>query len=809
MPEKNHSDFAQPGRCSHCGTPLQSSGKTLSFCCKGCEFIYKTLNGFGLQSYYRLIRTSDDTPFQALGAESKNYLHFDDPQINSGWIEKLSEDNSRISFYLPAIHCAACVWLLEKLPSVLKGVSATSVNFSQGKIEITFNPETVKLSEIGQTLNSLGYAPVPVTDYRSELQDRKSNRIMLLRIGVAGFCAANTMMLSVSIFESFYSGIEDQYGHFLRWFSAAIALPAVLYAAAPFYRTAIAALLTGSLHIDLPIAAAIILAYLAGIHACINGDQFVYFDSITTLIFLLLVGRYIQSKAISKARASTVSSWDLLPSSIRVVTGSAETVKPLKELVAGDILKVLPGERIPADGITVQGESSVDYSFLTGESIPQSVQTGTEVFGGAINLESELQIRTSRSAADSRIGKILTEIDRQQTLRTKAEDKANRLSSYFVAIVFSFSVIAYFIWEYLDSSKSFDVVVAFLTVTCPCALGLAIPAAASIALSRAKKRGIFIRRSDAFEAVSEAENFYFDKTRTLTSGNLQVEDSDLLPDADLKILKALSTCGSAHPVAISLASFCEKKSIVAADGLTFRHHPGKGIGCIDQSSCNWRIGSLKWAQELNLEFNARQQSLAQEWQKKGYSVNIFSRDQEVCGIFALSDTVCPEADRIISFLKGKGKNIFILSGDSSAAVREVASKTGIKPENAYGELLPEQKLELITGKSCMIGDGLNDAQSMKGSFVSIGLRGGIEATIEVASIFIASGKLSDLDSLIRASFMTSGTISRNIKYAVIYNIAGGTLALAGLVNPLLAAFVMPLSSLTIIFHSLANKAFKE
>jgi Cu2+-exporting ATPase len=462
----------------------------------------------------------------------------------------------------------------------------------------------------------------------------------------------------------------------------------------------------------------------------------------------------------------------------------------------------------------MEGQSTLDNSFITGEALPKEVFKGSNVLAGAINIESKLTLKTLKIGSDSRLGNIFKEIEKEQAARTSMEDRANKLSAHFVLAVFIIATLTYFVWNLIDPTRAFDITVSFLIVTCPCALGLAIPAAVTISLGRARKRGIFIRRPNAFESLVDTDNFYFDKTGTLSAGQIAVRKTFGQNASLLQIANTLAGFAPLHPIAKAIEDFSQNKnSIIQKSQIQdCKYFTGRGVQGILADGTVVRLGSLRWLTEEGVQFNEAQKKQLEEFQKEGNSISILALDSKVNLIFALADQLALGSKELIEYLKEQGKQIFILSGDSQGAVNSIADALNIERDHAIGELFPEQKSAILSEDkkaNCMIGDGLNDAPAMKQSDISVGLRGGIEATIEVASLYISSGSLADLLDLLKASKKTISVIQNNITYAIAYNIVGGSLAVSGYVNPIVAAILMPLSSLTIISYSLLIKTFKK
>ena len=791
--------------CEHCGTIL--SPQQDKYCCRGCEFVAATLSRMGLDAFYKYQKLDGRTLAAVESDPARNYQYLEDEEVISRSVRRLDDRICAIDFSIPSIHCAGCVWLLERLPKVVQGVISASVNFGAARIEVEFDSSILKLSDLARILNSLGYPPVPLEGEAVHGSEDEEERDMLRRIGVAAVSATNTMMLAVSLFQGFFTGIEEPYGSLLRWASALLALPAVTYSAFPFYRTALGSFFLGVLHIDLPISIAIVGAYLAGIYTLTQGGEYVYFDSVTALILLLLVGRYVQRRAISKARASSRTAWDFYPSSVRTIVDGEIVFKRLSELRVGELVEVLPGERIPADAKIVGGHSSVDSSLITGESLPQEKGEGDSVVGGALNVEGTLRLLIQEVGRKSRLGRILQELEACRQTKTHIEDMTSRLSKYFVFGVLLCTASTFVFWYLKDPQRAFECSVAVLIVTCPCALGLAIPAAVSIGMARAQKSSIFVKQSNAFEILSDAEHFYFDKTGTLTNGKLRVESSSLEPRYS-PLVKSLALHGQTHPASFAIAEMSSEFQAVEMGQLSLL--PGRGV-VGEYRGSRVRLGSLKWMRECEVFLSSEMESAIRHQTDLGYSVVLFSVDTDAVGFFSLRDTLHPAARFVVQELKRLGRAIYILSGDSSAVVRTVAAELGIPQENAIGELSPEEKARILqadTHSKIMVGDGVNDAQALKTADLGVGLRGGMEATFESADMFVGSGQLFGFLLALEGSYRLREIIRRNLCFSICYNLLGASAAISGWVTPLTAAFIMPLSSLTVISSSILGRSFE-
>ena len=786
---------SHPRLCAHCRNALQATQD--KFCCKGCEFVFASIKALGLSAFYSMRSDSAGVKIQAL----KSYAYLGDVEVTRQICVSLPNGLTRVRFHLPTLHCAACVWILEKLPFVVSGIRSSRVSFASGQIEIEADQREISPEKIAAVLHSIGYPPVPAIATIIEAENRREKRSMLIRIGIAAVCAANTMMLADSLFQSFFTGMQPHFLALFTWASALIALPAVTYAAYPFYRAAIGSLITARAHIDLPISIAIIATYLADLTSVINGSAHVYFDSITCLIFLLLVARYLQSQSLARSRASSASTWDLFPARVRVCVGDDRHDKPLTQLVPGDIIEVQPQERVPADAFVVAGSSSVDDSFISGESLPKQVAIGDVVLAGSINVEGVLQLATQAVGESTRLGKILAAINHTQARGSKIEDLANRLSGYFVATVLALAAVTFVYWYVTVPQRAFSITVSLLVITCPCALGLAIPVTLAAALAQAKKSRLFIQSADAMHTLACAKHFYFDKTGTLTSGKLRVSRC-VGTDVVLQITKALTQATISHPVSVALQAYCH--DAVASKLTSVVHLPGKGVIATADLGDTYSLGSVRWFLERNIKIDQKLHHQIENWIEGGIGVSLLERNGECIGAFGLVDQIAPQALDTVKDLQRHGKRVLILSGDAQRIVNKVAQTLHIAREDARGDLYPEQKAQVVAADKTVrvvVGDGLNDAQAMQSADVGVGVSGGIETVVESADIFVARDGLQGFLAAFHGSLRVRKVIRTNLLFSLVYNVVAALVAVSGHVTPLTAAVFMPLSSLVVIFNS--------
>ena len=794
-------------RCLHCGLPNPTASD--EFCCTGCEAIYKTIRGLGLDEFYRyrtIVLSGDAAKAPATPVESK-FSELDLPEMLQACTLSELPDRRTVSLRLAGIHCAGCLWLLERLPTFEPGVLSSKVVFGEGKLILTYRPDSTSLSKIAQRLNTLGYPPELPSESLSQARPADADDRMLIRIGVAGFCAANTMMMAVSLFQGMYSGIDEKFGLLFRGVSALVAAPAVFYSAYPFYRSSIAGLRLRRIHVDLPISIAIIAVYLLSVLNTVTGRPDTYFDSVCTLIFLLLIGRYLQSRAIAKAQAASRSAWRLLPLTSKRKTETSTEEVPTKLLRTGDQVVVAAGERIPIDGAVSEGESSVDTSLMTGESKPLAVEPGKDVLAGSLNIERQIIVRAASNGAASRLAALLAKIEEQRGGRPQITTLTDRLSTTFVIVVLTVSLLAFAYWSRISVHQALDIMVAFLIVTCPCALGLAAPAALGAAVGRGAAAGVLIKSETAVERLANADTFFFDKTGTLTTGNLELRDTALagVDEAEaMALIRRLAAISPKHPISRSLLSWAGNLSQTGDGGGETAIVGGRGVE-LREGDRIFRLGSAAWHQKLGAIVPPQAAQLLAQAEDGGDTTVLLSSNEQVIAAFALKDSVTQAANRLIADLRAAGKEVRILSGDNPAAVRTAAAALGLAAGAAEGSLLPEDKAQRVRSlgsRSVFVGDGVNDGLAMQSAGVAISLHGEIEATLEVADMVIPGGDLDRVETALDGSTRTMLSIRRALTVSAGYNLIAGTLALCGLVNPFIAAVIMPasaVSALLIVF----------
>ena len=811
-----HTDVIQPSHqaatnpyCEHCGLPVPKglirADKSYQFCCTGCEVAYELIRSNGLESFYAMTdsfgerRPLDDR-------DKKSVTQFSEFDLPS-FLDKFgrSEGNiHRISLLLDGIHCAACVWLIEKLPQILPGVLDVKLNWARRTALIRWQPDQVQLSRIAYTLDRLGYTPHPVRDSESTQQRRNENRRHFLRIGIAAACAGNNMLIAAALYLGMFSYMSLGIEQLLRVASCVVGLAALFWPGRVFLQGALNALRTRTPHMDLPIALGSLAGSVAGVINTVRGSGEIWFDSLSVLIFLLLVGRWIQFRQQNQAADSVEMLYRLTPKTTRKLVGG-KPVETFVDLVQeNDVLEIRPGDLFPVDGVIVEGMTEVDEAILSGESCPRKKGVDETVLAGTQNLNSTVNIKTTATGRDTRLSKIVELVEQASLEKPQIVQWANQIGGYFVITVILLAIVNLAWWLFNDASAAFDRTVALLIVACPCALALATPLAVSVAIGRAAGIRIMVKSGDVLQLLARPGILWLDKTGTLTEGNIQVVQWH--GDSKWQPIAAALESKSAHPVSASIVDFAKN----ASDEYTVddvHEFPGLGIrGQVDGQRV--LLGNRRLLVDHKIEVNKDWIQISVDVLKNNLSPCWMAVDNEVVAVIALGDHIRLGTQTAIDQLKKAGWKIGILSGDHQEIVSQVASRLQIDENLAFGGLSPEEKVCRIQlsldeqSPVVMVGDGVNDSAALAAASVGIAVHNGAEASLAAAPVYLANEGLSPILQLIRLSKSAGRTIRQNLSISIAYNLLGVGLAMGGIINPLIAAVIMPISSLTVVAISL-------
>jgi Cu2+-exporting ATPase len=693
--------------------------------------------------------------------------------------------DGRIMLSLPQADGAATISTVEAALQAVPGVRSARVNLTRKRVSVDVGPGVTTgqlicvLEALGQEAHELDPGLLSATE-----TDRQG-RDLLMRLGVAFFSMMNVMLLSVAV----WSGAEDATRDLFHWISAAIALPTVIFAGQPFFKSAWASLRVGKLGMDVPISLALILASSISVYETWMSGHHAYFDAAVMLSFFLLVGRYLdhRTRAIARSAAEELAALEV-PRAIVLVDGvEVETV--ISAVVAGDLVLVRPGARMPVDGVVTHGASEVDRSLLTGESLPVQAGIGTQVSAGEVNLTGPLTVRVTAAGKDSslhRMADLVAVAEGAKTRYTSLADRASRLYSPLVHIL-SFSAFGYWMWATGgDVRYAINISAAVLIITCPCALGLAVPAVITSASGKLFRKGLLIKHGTALERLAEVDTVVFDKTGTLTLG---VPEPVGLMDHPVEVVSvaAALAAGSSHPLARALADGARIAGVALADVTDIREVPGQGIEGLWQGA-RVQLGRADWVGAKALPMTASYLSLRGETHA-----------------FAFTDRARPGAAEAIKAFQAAGVRIELLSGDAEAPVRELAQRLGIT--NWRAGVLPAEKAarvaELsVTGKVLMVGDGLNDTAALAAAHVSISPATALDAARVASDIVLLGQDMAPIADAVRIGRQSARRMVENFLISGGYNVVAVPLALVGLATPLAAALAMSLSSITVSLNAM-------
>lgn len=765
--------------CLHCDEPApfplfsENDGEKKSpFCCEGCLSVYGVLGTLGLADYYRIKEEGEILkPRSPVFKSNSEFTYLDEPAFIAEYAHSEKKGEIALDFYLEGVHCLACLWLIEKLPEINPSILSSKLDLEKSVATVRME-ESAKVSEVAKLFNNLGYRP-HVLKNNQELKALRSKeeRSQLLRIGVAGAAAGNIMLYAVSL----YGGAQGEHASFFNLLTVLFAIPVLTYSAYPFYKNAWMGLKNRSLSIDVPISLSLIFGAILGVTDLLSGRNENYFDSLTTLVFLLLLSRYFLQKVQQRGLAASDLNFFYQNETVRKIE-NGQTVEIHPDFIRpGETLLISPDEFFPVDGEVIAGESEVDNSLLTGESESIKVSLGSQVFSGTRNIGGEVRISACSGSRDSRLGKMLKNVESGWGLRSSIVTISQRVSEYFTLTVIFLSVALFiFVLQSSGPEAAMERAVVLLIVTCPCALALSIPLSFTRALRLAAQNGIVIKNDETIERLEKAKHLFLDKTGTITFGQIKVKDfTTELPLRELGSLLVSLERGSHHPVGRALFELGQNLDGQFLDVLERKELTGIGVS-----------GEINGAW-----FEIRSQKVF--------------KDGKIVASFKLQDLLRADSAKEVRKLRTLGLLPMVLSGDLSETVKSISMGAGFQQGEFRGELSPEMKAQLIDSQSCsiMVGDGANDALAMSRAGVGVAVFGAMDISLRSADVYLTTPGLSSLSKLIVLSRETMRVIRRNLILSLSYNSISVALAFAGVISPLSAAIIMPLSSLTVLVSS--------
>ena len=699
------------------------------------------------------------------------------------------ENESRILLSLPDIHCAGCIAGVERVLNAMPYVRSARVNLTLKRVTVKAAAGT-DARGLAEALTREGYRAQELdSESLSRSHTDRAGRELLMRLGVAGFAMMNVMLLSVAV----WSGAADATRDLFHWISAMIAIPTVAYSGRPFFRNAWSALKVRRLNMDVPISLAILLAVGLSIHETALHGEHAYFDAALSLTFFLLAGRYLDHRTRAAARSAAAELTALeSPRALKVSAGD-ERMVPVPELTPGDLVRILPGGRVPVDGVVEAGRSDIDRSLLTGESLPVSAGCGTSVSAGEINLTGSLTVRVTAAGADSALQRLASLVALAEQARDRYTSLADRASRIYAPVVHLLAFAAFLAWMAVsgDVRLSLNIAVAVLIITCPCALGLAVPAVNAAASGRLFRHGFLIKNATALERLAEVDTVIFDKTGVLTEGAPRLIGASAHDVSDLALAQALGR-GSSHPLAGALAAIDAGTVPVRerrdAEVWNLRERPGHGIEAEWQGQ-TVRLGRADWVGAVPVAGTAAYLGVG----KRTVAIRF-------------TDSLREGAQDAVAVLERLGMEVILLSGDHPAAVADIAARTGIKAFKA--QVLPEEKAHYVKrlhergNRVLMVGDGLNDTAALAAAHASVSPASALDAARVVSDIVLCASSLDPVPEAIMTARRARRRIKENFAIAALYNAVAIPVALLGFATPLAAALAMSASSVSVSLNAL-------
>ncbi|MCU7845562.1 MAG: heavy metal translocating P-type ATPase [Candidatus Thiodiazotropha sp. (ex Monitilora ramsayi)] len=818
------SDQSPALTCYHCSLPVpphevieaEIEGESQQFCCTGCKAVCQAIYDAGLEGFYQ--RTPEGTNLAPPPEIPNELALYDLDEVQEEFVGALGEERD-IHLLIEGIHCAACVWLIEHTLNALPGIVSAQVNLSGKRLHVKWHNESLSLSKIIQRLGQIGYAAVPYDPEVAEGALKRQNRNMLYRMAFAAFGMMNLMWISIAL----YAGAnEGEFRSLFHWVGFTLATPVLIYSGYPFYKGAWSGLKNLHLGMDLPIAIGASITYLYSVYVTVTGSLVgeVYYDTVVNFLFVILVGRYLEAMSKRQAVAATQRLLDLQPRVATLFVDGNEKIVPIRAVSMGDTVLVKPGERIPVDGVILEGRSSIDESMLTGESLAVMKETGSAVSAGTINGHGALQIEVKGSLKNTALGRIISLVEEAQGSKAPIQCLADQIVPWFVAATLSLATVTFLYWYGSSFEVALLAATSVLIITCPCAFGLATPMSIAVASGLGAKYGILVKNGEVLETLSSINHVIFDKTGTLTEGGMSVVEIHTKThdwacstgeDPADEILSLMLKLGamerfSEHPTAQAVVNWLDSDSLdhrrLKVDN--FVYTPGQGVS----ATVNGEVvmaGNPALMRERGIVCNEAFEQLAISLDSRGIgSIRVAVEGEEVA-LIAMEDQLRPDAKILIDALKAEGLNLTLLSGDRQDAAEAIASRLG--GMNVIAEVLPEEKDQVVRQlqakgeRVAMVGDGVNDAPALVRADVGIAMGSGTDVSIASADIVLMSGELEKVRLAVGLSRRTLKTIRQNIGISITYNIIMVPLAMSAIVTPLVAAISMPMSSLAVIGNS--------
>jgi Cu+-exporting ATPase len=794
-------------RCFHCGEPCPDDSFVLEdkpFCCFGCQTVFSLLRENGLEQFYQL-QSAPGIRVRAASAAAK-WKFLDDPAVQEKLFDFADRTRAKVTLHLPAIHCVACVWLLENLFKLHPGIGKSQVNFARREAAITFAPDQIKFSELAALLASIGYEPQLTLGETDQAKRSPLIKKTWLQIGLAAFGFGNIMLMSLP----FYFGLDSFNGPWFRamagWLSLALALPVVTFSASDFWRAAWLGLRQRALTLEVPIAFGLAAIYLSSVAEVAAQRGPGYCDSLTGLIFFLLCGRLFQKKTYDRLTFDRDYK-GFFPLSVVRKTPAGEESVAISRLKTGDKIMLRNGELLPADAKLISGDAYIDYSFVTGEADPVACETGRHLYAGGRQVGGAIEVETMKPVAQSYLASLWNNEAFRKTRDNDLDTLTNRYSKRFTKLVFGVALAAAMFWLFRDAAKALKVFTSVLIVACPCALALAAPLTHGTVQRLLARLKIFLKNALVIERMAGVDTIVLDKTGTLTSADargVNFQGAELSAE-ETHWFTSLAR-HSTHPNSVRVAKMLDIQPLPAAN---FKETPGGGIAG-EVAGHKILLGSRAWAlgapNSDSASLKGHGQRAEPEFGAPFADSSVFvAIDGRLRGAFEFENSLRPEVEKLIAQLGGKYE-LALLSGDNEREAARFRKIFGGHATLRFNQS-PADKLNFIRElqrrgkKVMMVGDGLNDAGALKQADVGVAVVEQVGAFSPASDVILDAAELPKLARVLEFSRGAARIVRAGFVLSAIYNVLGVSIAAAGLLQPMVCAILMPISSVTVVFFS--------
>ena len=773
-------------QCFHCGNEIILKDRVVfdgkNFCCNGCKTVYEIFSQNDLSCYYDFQQSPGATPQDIKG----KYDFLANENIVSKLIEFQESSMCIVSLYIPHIHCSSCIWILENLQKLQSGINSSQVNFPEKKVRITYNPEKVSLQEIVEMLCSIGYEPYISLDNFEEGK-KKIDRSLIYKIGVAFFCFGNIMLLSFPEYFEVNEFWIDQYKGFFRWLIFALSLPAFIYSASGYYVAAWKSIKQGMLNIEIPIALGIVVMFIRSTVDIIFNYGQGFFDSMCGLIFFMLLGKLFQQKTYDFLSFERDYKSYFPIAITKILSDGKEEPVQVYDIQKGDRLLIRNQELIPVDGILISQKAFIDYSFVTGEAVPIEKKSGDKIFAGGKQLGNVIEMEVLLSVSQSYLTQLWSNDVFQKKVTQKHKNITDRISRYFTPALLALAILSFLYWVFIDVSTAFNVFTAILIVACPCALALTAPFTLGNVLRILGKRKFYLKNALVIEQLAKVDSIVFDKTGTITTNKktaITYEGTEL-NSFEYKLLNN-ALRGSNHPLSRRLYDFIPKQEKI--EPVYFEEIIGKGIYA-EFAEGTIKLGSSQFLKHLSENTHKKT--------KVHVEINGIYK-----GSYVFNNQYREGLEQLFEKLS-REYNLIVLSGDNDGE-RSILEKMLPEKTTLVFNQKPEQKLQYIEqlqmqGKNVlMIGDGLNDAGALAQSNVGISISENVNVFSPACDGILDASQFAKIHFFLHYSKNAMKTIYMSFGLSLLYNIVGLSFAVTGNLLPIVAAIIMPLSTITIV-----------